>query len=68
VLWGARVIDTPRLLVPHPELHRRRFALAPAVDLCPDALHPVLGRTLTELLDALPAAPDDCRDVGALPV
>jgi len=33
LVWGARVIRTPELEVPHPRLHERRFALAPLVDL-----------------------------------
>lgn len=60
VLWGTRLIETPRLTVPHPELHRRRFVLAPAVDLAPTAPHPVLGQTLAQLLRALPESPGDC--------
>ncbi len=68
VLWGSRIIHTPRLIVPHPELHRRDFVLAPAVDLAPHAQHPGLNRCLAELLQALPPAPEDCRSVGALTI
>lgn len=66
VLWGGRIIRTPRLVVPHPELHRRRFVLAPAVDLAPEARHPVRDRTLRQLLDALPTQPEDCVNIGPL--
>ncbi len=66
VLWGGLVIQTPRLVVPHPELHRRRFVLAPAVDLAPRARHPGLGRTLRQLLAALPILPGDCVRLGPL--
>ena len=54
LLYGDAVLDTPRLTVPHPRLHERRFALVPLCDLIPETRHPVLGRTLRELLDALP--------------
>jgi 2-amino-4-hydroxy-6-hydroxymethyldihydropteridine diphosphokinase len=50
LLWGAREIDEPGptwLRVPHPELVRRRFALAPVIDLLgEDAIVPGDGRTL----------------------
>jgi 2-amino-4-hydroxy-6-hydroxymethyldihydropteridine diphosphokinase len=66
VLWGDRVIDTSRLRVPHPELHRRRFVLAPAVDLAPHARHPLLGQTLSQLLEKLPDPPGGCVLAGQL--
>jgi 2-amino-4-hydroxy-6-hydroxymethyldihydropteridine diphosphokinase len=54
LLYGDVVLDTPRLTLPHPRLHERRFALLPLCDLIPEARHPVLGKTLRELLEALP--------------
>lgn len=66
VLWGERIVETPRLVVPHPELHRRRFVLVPAVELAPQALHPRRHRSLRQLLDRLPASPGDCVRVGPL--
>jgi 2-amino-4-hydroxy-6-hydroxymethyldihydropteridine diphosphokinase len=50
LLWGARVVEAPGLRIPHPELHRRRFALEPLVELDPGARHPVLHKTVAELL------------------
>jgi 2-amino-4-hydroxy-6-hydroxymethyldihydropteridine diphosphokinase len=66
VLWGERIIQTPRLVVPHPELHRRHFVLAPAVDLAPQAHHPLEHQSLRQLLDRLPTSPGDCVRVGPL--
>jgi 2-amino-4-hydroxy-6-hydroxymethyldihydropteridine diphosphokinase len=37
LVWGARVVRTPELEVPHPRLGERKFALAPLVDLLGDA-------------------------------
>jgi 2-amino-4-hydroxy-6-hydroxymethyldihydropteridine diphosphokinase len=55
VLFGAAVIDTEDLIVPHPRAHERAFVLEPAVDIAPHMRHPRLGRTLAELLDELRA-------------
>lgn len=48
------IMDTPTLVLPHPRMHMRRFALAPTADICPDWVHPVLHRTALQLLNALP--------------
>jgi len=50
LLWGDRVVDQPGLHVPHPELQHRRFALEPLAELDPEARHPVLQKTVAELL------------------
>jgi len=50
LLWGTRVVDRPGLRIPHPELHRRRFALEPLAELDPEARHPVLQKTVADLL------------------
>lgn len=55
VLWGDRVVDSKRLQIPHPRMHRREFVLRPLCDLAPDAVHPLLGRSIMELLAALGA-------------
>lgn len=54
VLFGAQVIDTPELVVPHRAMQARRFVLWPLAVLAPEALHPRLQRTARELLDQLP--------------
>ncbi|HJT22241.1 MAG TPA: 2-amino-4-hydroxy-6-hydroxymethyldihydropteridine diphosphokinase [Nitrospira sp.] len=50
LFYGQRVIDEPDLAVPHPRLHQRRFVLFPMHDLDPTWRHPVLHRTVAELL------------------
>jgi 2-amino-4-hydroxy-6-hydroxymethyldihydropteridine diphosphokinase len=50
------VLDSPTLRLPHPEMHRRDFVLGPLCAVWPDWRHPLLGRTASELLAALPKA------------
>ncbi len=60
--WGPRVIDldllsyddrileAPRLTLPHPRMHERGFVLQPLVEIAPDWRHPRLGQSARELL------------------
>ena len=64
VLWEDRVLDHPRLQVPHPRLHERRFVLQPLADLVPDAPHPQQDRTVAALLAALDDDPDDVTPIA----
>ena len=50
--YGNRLVRTPWLTLPHPHLHHRRFTLVPLSELAPQFMHPVLGKTQQELLDA----------------
>jgi 2-amino-4-hydroxy-6-hydroxymethyldihydropteridine diphosphokinase len=55
LLFGDTILDTPALTVPHPAMHQRRFVLEPLAEIGPAVRHPVLKKTIRELLDALPA-------------
>jgi 2-amino-4-hydroxy-6-hydroxymethyldihydropteridine diphosphokinase len=50
LLFGGEVISEKGLQIPHPLMHLRRFVLVPMVSLAPDLIHPVLRKSMTELL------------------
>ncbi len=51
LLFGQTVINHEDLTIPHPLMHLRRFVLVPMVQLAPDSIHPVLGKTMSWLLE-----------------
>ena len=58
LLYGSQIITEPRLQVPHPRMHLRRFVLVPLAELDPSLWHPGLGMTVGDLLTRLPPAPE----------
>ncbi|MHB1794573.1 MAG: 2-amino-4-hydroxy-6-hydroxymethyldihydropteridine diphosphokinase [Acidobacteriaceae bacterium] len=59
--YGNVVMETVTLTLPHPSLAERRFVLAPLKEIAPHWRHPVLEKTVAELLDDLPRAADESR-------
>jgi 2-amino-4-hydroxy-6-hydroxymethyldihydropteridine diphosphokinase len=54
LFFGQTVLESPKLVIPHPSLHLRRFVLVPLAELAPALKDPRSGRTVRELLDTCP--------------
>lgn len=53
LFYDQEVIDRSELVIPHPRVHERFFVLEPMAELDPDFRHPVLKKTVLELLKGL---------------
>jgi 2-amino-4-hydroxy-6-hydroxymethyldihydropteridine diphosphokinase len=56
LLCDRQVISRPGLVIPHPRLHQRAFVLVPLAELSPSIVHPVLGKTVAEMLSEVGSA------------
>lgn len=55
IFYNNTIIETPQLTVPHPRLHLRKFVLIPLNEIASNHLHPILNKTIFNLLS-------DCED------
>ncbi len=53
LFYNSLVVNEPELKIPHPYIHKREFVLKPLKEIAPELVHPVLGETITELLEQL---------------
>lgn len=63
LLFGDEIHHYDLLKLPHPELPNRRFALLPLSEIAGELMHPVLQRSISDLLDQCP----DTLEVIKLP-
>ena len=65
IAFDEEIITSEKLIIPHPLMQNRNFVLLPLQDLNLDWKHPILKKTISELLDD---APDEsvCREVQRL--
>lgn len=50
LLIDQLILDTEILILPHPSMEQRRFALLPLAEIAPNLMHPILQKTIQELL------------------
>jgi len=50
LFYDDEILETPTLTIPHPNLHERGFVLLPMMDIAPDHLHPIMKKSIREMI------------------
>jgi 2-amino-4-hydroxy-6-hydroxymethyldihydropteridine diphosphokinase len=51
LLYGDWVMSSEELMLPHPAMGERRFVLEPLAEIAPEWVHPIVGKTVREMLE-----------------
>jgi len=54
LFFNKKIIKTKTLEIPHPRLHLRKFVLEPLNEIAPNFIHPILNKSISELLELCP--------------
>ncbi len=65
LLFEDLILDTPMLQIPHPRMRERAFVLVPLVEIAPDWIDPISGKSIVQLCEELHEAVD-CTEVYPL--
>ena len=49
LLYDDKIIQSKELTIPHPYMHKREFVLKPLFEIAPNVVHPITGKTISEL-------------------
>jgi 2-amino-4-hydroxy-6-hydroxymethyldihydropteridine diphosphokinase len=55
IFFNDQIIDSANLTIPHPQMQKRNFVLTPLKEIAPNFIHPILKKSITQLLT-------DCED------
>jgi 2-amino-4-hydroxy-6-hydroxymethyldihydropteridine diphosphokinase len=55
IFFNDQIIDSANLTIPHPQIQKRNFVLTPLKEIAPNFIHPILKKSITQLLT-------DCED------
>jgi GTP cyclohydrolase-4 len=62
LFYNNLILESPELTIPHPRMSERAFVLVPLAEIAPEAVHPVLHLTVSEMLRQV-----DASDVDPIP-
>ncbi|HEX4850008.1 MAG TPA: 2-amino-4-hydroxy-6-hydroxymethyldihydropteridine diphosphokinase [Puia sp.] len=64
LFYNQEIIELPSLQVPHPQIAWRRFVLVPMTEIAPNFIHPILKKTMLDLLKVCPDMLDVKKIIG----